>query len=86
MGHVCLLSIQKQSFVPLWDNYLCPPLPSPPSPVFLSFFPALCPSGANKFHLWGELGLGCPESTLFLMMDIRMEEPETSVPRALTNI
>lgn len=65
MGHVCLLSIQRQSFVLAWDKYPFTLLLSPFSLLFLvpfpfsiflfllslSLIPAFCPSRPNKCPL-----------------------------------
>ena len=60
MCHICVLSIRKQSFLPLWDKYLSlvPFLSFIPSSfsfflylLSLSLIPALCLSGANKCPL-----------------------------------
>lgn len=42
MFHICLLSIQWQSFVPHWDKYP-PPLPVPLSPLSFVPFPSTLP-------------------------------------------
>lgn len=60
---MCLLSIQRQSFLPLWDkspfSLVFFPSPSSVHSCLCLLFPALCPSGANKSPL-------CREFALFL--------------------
>ena len=72
MCHICLLSIQRLPFVlPSLGTNAPPSLFPSPSPTFLIsclclLFPALCPSGADKYPLCWELDLGDPELILFL--------------------
>ena len=70
MRHLFLLSIQRESFVPTLDKHSFPsPLfPSPSLSSSIShlplLFPALCPSGENKFLFAKNLVLGYPERML----------------------
>ena len=72
MSHLCLLSIQRQSFVPR-DKYpstvslvLLPLLPSSLSPVLLSYPLPSVPPGQINLLCAENLVLGCPPLTLRL--------------------
>lgn len=83
MGHICLLSFQRQSFlppgqIPLSPSFVPSASPSPLLSCLCQLFPALCPSGRNKYPFWWKAGIEDLELIHFFRLDttkVQCDEP-----------